>query len=197
MPAAAEVTQLLERACSGDGVAVERLLPMLYDELRDLAQRQLSRERKNHTLQATALVHEAFLKLVVQDKQSYANRAQFVALAATAMRRVLVNHAVARKTDKRGGALARVTLDEVAEALEDRVADLEALDSALKKLEQLDPAKARLVELRFFAGLTMDDAAQSLGIPLRTAERQWRMARAWLQQALADPGDALDTPRRP
>ena len=189
----AQVTRLLESCREGDAAALEQLMPLVYDELRGLAGRQLSRERIDHTLQATALVNEAFLKLVDQRNQSWQNRGHFLCVAAMAMRRILVNHAHAKKAAKRGGGRARVTLDEGAALFEERAEDLLALDTALTKLARVDDTKRQLVELRFFGGLTADEAAEVMGVSTRTVERQWRLARAWLRREIEgstdEPGD--------
>jgi len=184
---ASDVTQLLLRSRAGEPGALDRLMPLLYDELHRLAQARLRGERADHTLQATALVNEAWLKLVQQREQSWANRAHFLAIAATVMRRILVNHAEARRADKRGGGRPPITLHETAALVESRAADLLDVDAALQRLAQLDPEKSRLVELRFFAGLTDEEAAEVLGVSTRTVERHWRLARAWLRRELA-PG---------
>ena len=189
----AQVTRLLESCREGDAGALEQLMPLVYDELRGLAGRQLSRERIDHTLQATALVNEVFLKLVDQRNQSWQNRGHFLCVAAMAMRRILVNHAHAKKAAKRGGGRARVTLDEGAALFEERAEDLLALDTALTKLARVDDTKRQLVELRFFGGLTADEAAEVMGVSTRTVERQWRLARAWLRREIEgstdEPGD--------
>lgn len=181
-----EITALLESGRDGDTAAVERLLPLLYDELRAVAARHLKSERRGHTLQVTALVHEAYLELVEQDRQSYANRAHFLAIASQIMRRVLLHHAEKRHAQKRGGARERVTLDEAVAHLDGRAADVLAIDDALRRLAAIDADKARLVELRFFGGLTAEECAEVLGKSLRTIERDWRFARAWLRTQLTD-----------
>jgi RNA polymerase sigma-70 factor, ECF subfamily len=187
-----DVTQLLLASRAGESGALDRLMPLLYDELHRMAASRLRGERADHTLQATALVNEAWLKLVQQREQSWANRAHFLAIAATVMRRILVNHAEARRADKRGGDRARITLHETAAVLETRAADLLDVDAALKRFAELDPEKARLVELRFFAGLTDEEAAQALGVSTRTVERHWRLARAWLRRELAPGRNAAE-----
>jgi RNA polymerase sigma factor (TIGR02999 family) len=177
------VTQALRAA--GEGVeAADEALPLLYEELRRLAQGFLRRERRDHTLQATALVHEAYLRLVRQRSAGFQNRAEFFSAAAQIMRRVLTDHARGRNRQKRGGGAMRRTLDTAVAELEDRTGDLVALDEALKRLSAVDPRKARLVELRFFAGLTMEEAAGILGVSLRSAERDWTVARDWLRGQL-------------
>ena len=163
----------------------EKLLPIVYDELRRLAAAYLKNERSDHTLQPTALVHEAYLKLADQKDLQWQDQTHFRALAATAMRQILVDHARRRATDKRGGDWLRVTLDEALAAAEDRNIDLLALDEALSSLAKLDHRKCRVVELRFFGGLTCDEAAHTLDISPKTAEADWYMARAWLRQQLS------------
>lgn len=175
-----DVTRILNQIDQGDTSAPEQLLPLVYDELRRLAAAKMAQEAAGQTLQATALVHEAYLKLVgSQTDQSYSNRRHFFAAAATAMRRILVDRARAKQTVKRGGDLQREPLADVADSLPD--AELLALHEALDKLKSEDPLKAELVELRYFAGLTGDQAAEVLGISPSTADRHWVFARAWLQ----------------
>jgi RNA polymerase sigma factor (TIGR02999 family) len=184
--AAGQVTRFLHAAADGDSSAARDLLILLYDELRTLAQRQLKGERADHTLQPTALVHEAYLKLLQQDTVGFRDRAQFFGAAANMMRRILIDHARSRLRTKRGGGAPRMRLDDVVAAFEERSIDLIALDEALEALAERDPRKASLVELRFFAGLGVEDAAQILGISLRTAERDWMLTRAWLRSALEE-----------
>lgn len=179
-----EVTRLLQAAGEDAVDAVNKLLPLVYDELRKLAAACFAREPSVATLQTTALVHEAYLRLVHQNRVGFEGRARFFAAAATVMRRILVDHARARRRKKRGGDAVRVTLDEALMVFEHRVPDVEALDEALTELAEIDPRKARVVELRFFAGASMEDAAGSLGVTTRTAERDWRFARAWLRDRL-------------
>ncbi len=180
-----EVTRLLQAAERGEKEALERLLPLIYDELRKLAQTMLADERTGHTLVATALVHEAWLRLVRQESVGANHRAQFFVAAATTMRRVLVDHARAKKREKRGGKVKREPLDESLAALEHNAGDLLELEEALTSLSELDPRKARLVELRFFAGLGMRESAEVLAISQRQAEREWTTARAFLKSRLA------------
>lgn len=182
-----QVTELLRAWSGGNSKAAERLFPLLYDELRLLAQRQLRRERSDHTLQPTALVHEAFLKMVDQREGALKNRMQFFALAAQAMRRVLLDHARAHVAAKRAGAWERVSLSEDAAAGGPRELDVIALDSALEELKVIDPEKVRLVELRFFAGLSVDEAAEVLRVSPATLARQWRLVKAWLFRRLEAP----------
>ncbi len=189
----ADVTVLLGLVRAGRADALDALLPVLYDELRAMAARQLGRERREHTLQATALVHEAWLKLVDQRAQDWQNRAHFLAIAATAMRRILVHHAEAVRAAKRGGGRSRVTLSDRPGEVSTDPLDVLALNEALVALAAEDPRKAKVVELRFFAGLENHEVALALGVTERTVERDWRMARAWLRKALAegaDPGAA-------
>jgi RNA polymerase sigma factor (TIGR02999 family) len=175
-----EVTRVLSGIEQGDPHAAEQLLPLVYDELRRLAARKLAQEKPGHTLQATALVHEAYLRLVGGEKPpSFQDRAHFFAAAAGAMRRILVDNARRKLTRKRGGGRRRQALEAVAAPEPD--AEVLALDEALDRLAAADPQKARLVELRYFAGLTGDQAAEVLGISPTTADRHWAFARAWLQ----------------
>jgi RNA polymerase sigma factor (TIGR02999 family) len=184
-----EITRLLQAAGTGAKDAVNQLLPRVYEELRQLAGACLAGERPGGTLQATALVHEAYLRLVRQESVGFEGRAQFFAAAATVMRRILVDHARARRREKRGGDAVRVTLDEALAVFESAVPDIMDLDAALAALAEIDPRKARLVELRFFAGVSMEDAAQMLGVTQRTVERDWRFARAWLRDRLMGEKD--------
>jgi RNA polymerase sigma factor (TIGR02999 family) len=183
-----DVTELLQRIDQGDPLAAEALLPVVYDELRQLAARQLSQERAGHTLNPTALVHEAYLRLVpqVDAAQPWNSRGHFFGAAAEAMRRVLVDHARHKRAEKRGGDRRRVSLDDHEIAAPERRRDLLALDAALSQFEQDQPQIAALVKLRYFAGLTMPQAAEALGIPLRTAERNWTYAKTWLLQAVTE-----------
>ncbi len=178
------ITKLLQTWSEGDQEAAERVLPLVYDELRHIASRQLRQEREGHTLQATAVVHEAYLRLQGQGGFEWPSRAHFFAFAAHLIRRILVDHARHRNRAKRGGGLERVTLAEAADLALERCPDLVALDEALTCLESLDPRKAAVVELRFFAGLTLDETAQHLGVSPETVGREWRRARAWLYDQL-------------
>lgn len=177
-----EVTRILSAIDEGDPSAADQLLPLVYDELRQLAAQRLAHERPGQTLQATALVHEAYLRLV--GDQHFDNRGHFFAAAAEAMRRILLNRARDKNRLKRGGERHRVDLDHIEIALDTKDEDLIALDEAITQLASEDPDAARLVNLRFFAGLTLKDAAVSLGLTRRTAERQWTYARAWLYARL-------------
>ena len=175
-----DVTQILSQIESGDPSAAEKLLPLVYDELRNLAAAKLAFEKPGQTLQATALVHEAYMRLVGSEThRTYHDRSHFFASAASAMRRILVDNARARRSDKRGGVRQRQPLEDVAAPLPDD--ELLALQEALDQLAAEDPLKAQLVELRYFAGLTGNQAAEVLGISPSTADRHWVFARAWLQ----------------
>ena len=185
---AQEVTRLLRDLSGGDPSALERLVPLVYGELREIATREMRKERGEHTLQATALVHEVFLRFLGATDLSWQSRAHFMHIAAQAMRRILVDHARARRAEKRGGDLVRVTLDEQLRAPDGHTADAVDIDDALRRLATLDERKARVVELRVFAGLSVEDTARVLGVSEPTVKREWRFARAWLQRALTDAG---------
>ena len=176
-----EVTRLLEAAVGGDQEALDRLVPLVYDDLRRLAHRQLNREGGGHTLQTTGLVHEAYLKLAGGASIGAANRAHFLAIAARAMRQVLVDYARRRKAEKRGGGVINVTLNDGEQGMEVSSDDLLALDDVL---EQLEPRQRQVVELRFFGGLEEKDIAEALNVSERTVRRDWVKARAWLYRAL-------------
>src|SRR4051794_25023284 len=180
-----DVTHILSAIDRGDPQAAEKLLPLVYDELRRLAAQRLAQEKPGQTLQATALVHEAYLRLVGADDPGWDSRGHFFAAAAEAMRRILVENARRKGRQKRGGALARVDLEEAELACPLPEEDLLALDEALARLAAEDPVKARLVELRFFAGLGLEDAAAALGVSAPTAKRYWRYARAWLHREVS------------
>jgi RNA polymerase sigma factor (TIGR02999 family) len=183
-----EVPGILRAIEQGDPQAAEQLLPLVYDELRRLAESKMAAQPAGHTLQATALVHEAFLRLVKDgDKRPWDGRGHFFAAAAEAMRRILVEHARRKKAVKHGGALTRRELieDQIAANFEPQE-DLLALDKALDELARTDPVKARLVNLRYFAGLTVDEAAELLGISTATAERYWAYARVWLHREICE-----------
>jgi RNA polymerase sigma-70 factor (ECF subfamily) len=183
-PSQEEVTDLLNGWGNGDQEALNRLMPLVYDELHRLASRYLRHERVGHTLQTTALVHEAYLKLVDQNKANWHNRVQFFAAAAKVMRHVLVDYARSRKAAKRGGDYCRLSLDEAAISSEEKDADLLVLNEALDNLAAIDPQQSRVVELRVFGGLTVEDTAEALGISARTVKREWSMAKAWLHQQI-------------
>lgn len=180
-----EISELLRAWSDGDREAAERFMPLIYDELRRQARRHLNRERANHTLQTTALVHEAFIRLNEQNKIKWQNRAHFLALAAQMMRRILVNYAVAQKREKRGGAEGTICLDEtVAIAVAEETVDLLALDEALLRLAKLDQRQVRIVELRYFSGLSIEETAEVLDISPATVKREWNMAKTWLRAEL-------------
>jgi RNA polymerase sigma factor (TIGR02999 family) len=179
------VTQLLVAWGEGDKAALDELMPVVYDELRRLAQRYLSRERPGHTLQTTALVHEAYLRLVDQRSVNWQNRAQFFGIAAQMMRRILINHAKDRHAKKRQGYAARVSLDDAVSFFEQRELDLVALDEALNGLALLDPQQTQIVELRFFGGLTIEEVAEVLGLSPATIKREWDSAKLWLRRQLS------------
>ncbi len=181
-----EVTQLLGDWRSGDAGALERLIPLVQPELHRLAHHYMSRERAGHTLQTTALINEAYLRLADESKPSWQNRNHFVAAAAQLMRRIMVDHARARLSLKRGGGAVRVTLDETALVTKSRSEELLALDEALESLAAQDPRKSQIVELRYFGGLTAGETADFLKLSLRTVEREWNMAKAWLYRALSE-----------
>lgn len=179
------VTQLLALAGTGDETALDRALPLVYDELRGLARRQLRREAEGHTLNSGALVHEAYIRLVDQTKVQWRDRGHFLAVATVAMRRILIDSARRRRAGRRGGGAQRVPLDRIDVATPDDHADLLLdLDTALSRLALLDERQARVVECRFFGGLTEEETAAALGIGLRTAKRDWAKARSWLYQEM-------------
>src|SRR5919199_366543 len=181
-----EVTKLLVDFAAGDREALDRLLPVVYDELRRIARRELRRERVDHTLTTTALVHEAYLTLVDQSRAQPGDRVRFFAVAATAMRRVLIEYARRRRAAKRGGGERPLSLDETAVAATDSAERLLALDDALTRLAALDPRQARVVECRYFGGLTEEETAEALGVTARTVRRDWVKAKGWLYRELHD-----------
>ena len=185
------VTRILSQLEQGDPTAAEQLLPLVYDELRKLAAARLAYEKPGQTLQATALVHDAYIRLVDQQRpQSWDSRGHFFAAAAEAMRRILVDAARSKASLKRGGLLERIELSEIADEKANQPVDLLALDEALTQLEREHAEKAQIIKLRFFAGLSLDEAAQAAGISRATAERRWAYARAWLFGRL-NPGSPL------
>jgi RNA polymerase sigma factor (TIGR02999 family) len=183
-PASGSVTELLRAWTGGDVTALDRVVPLVYEELRRQAQRYLRRETPGHTLQTTALVHEAYLRLVDQRTARWESRAQFFGIAAQLMRRILVDHARSHHAAKRGGSAIQVPLDEETAAAQEGDVDLIALDDALNRLAQLDERQAKVVELRYFTGLGIDETAEALGISPATVKREWTMARAWLKREL-------------
>jgi RNA polymerase sigma factor (TIGR02999 family) len=181
---AGEVTALLAQLGSRGPAAIDQLMSILYDELRRIASRQLRGERPDHTLETTALVHEAYVRLVGLDRISWQNRAHFLAVASQAMRRVLVDHAVSRRAKKRGGARQKVSLDDIDPGQAQPVETLVALDTALNRLEQIDPRLSRVVECRYFGGMSIEEAAAALHVSPATIKRDWGVARAWLNREL-------------
>jgi len=179
-----QVTDLLVDWSEGDQEALNKLMPLVYDELRRLARRHLRHERPSHTLQTTALVHEAYLKLVDQKNNNFQNRVQFFAVAAQVMRHILVDFARSRRAFKRGGDYCRLSLDEAALSSEEKDADLLSLNEALNSLAEIDPQQSRVVELRVFGGLTVEETAEALGVSPRTVKREWSMAKAWLHRQI-------------
>ena len=190
-----EVNRLLRDWGGGDQQALERLMPLIYQELRQLAHRCLYRERPGHTLQTTALVHEAYLKLIDQRDARWQNRAHFFAIAAQAMRRILVDSARRHTAVKRGGPAENLSLDEAANVSVEPDPILLPLDEALSRLEKMDEQQSRIVELRYFGGLTIEETAEVLGLSKDTVKNEWAMARAWLREALSDrtPEQAADS----
>ena len=180
-----EVTQLLADWSDGDEGALDKLIPLVHPELHRLAHHYMSRERTGHTLQTTALLNEAYLQLVDDSTRNWQNRTHFMATAAQLMRRIMVDHARERCSLKRGGGALRVTLDDTALVTEKRSEELLALDEALERLAAQDPRKSRIVELRYFGGLTEKETAAFLKLSDRTVRREWRMARTWLYRALS------------
>lgn len=183
-PEDVDVTKILKKASGGDDSAVRRLMPLVYNELRALAESYLQRERPDHTLQATALVHEAYVRLIKQEDVEWQNRAHFFGVAAQAIRRILVDHARGRQRAKRGGNRQRVHLDEDIALTKEPDLDLLALNEAMEKLAAFHERAARVVELRFFGGLSREEVAEFLGVSLRTVGDDWRLARAWLRRGL-------------
>jgi RNA polymerase sigma factor (TIGR02999 family) len=181
-----DLTQLLVQWRAGDRTALDRLMPLVYDELHLIAGRYLSRERPGHTLQSTALVHEAYLRLVDQTRSDWESRTHFFAVAATIIRNILVDHARARQTAKRGGPAPALALDEALAVPNKRDLDLVALDDALTSLSRLDPQQGRIVELRFFGGLSIEETADVLEISPSTVKRDWILAKAWIFRAIAN-----------
>ena len=191
-PAAGDVTQLLADVQNGRADATPQLIPLVYDELRRLARQQMRRERPDHTLQPTALVHEAYFRLVNQPDRTWQTRTHFIRIAAQVMRRMLIDHARARRTAKREGGL-RVPLEEPLLVTEEQSDELLALNEALERLAQFDARQSRVVELRFFGGLTVEETAEALDLSPKTVKRDWCVARAWLHREVTKSG--RDDPR--
>ncbi len=184
--ASPEVTQLLLDWNNGDQAALDELLPLVNVELRLLAKRYMRRESPGHTLQTSALVNEAYLRLIDQKHVQWQNRAHFLGIAAQLMRRILIDHARSHHYAKRGGGALRVSLDESAAVTEAKAAELMAVDEAVQKLAALDARKGRIVELRFYGGLTEEETAEVLGVSIPTVQREWRAAKAWLHRMLTE-----------
>jgi RNA polymerase sigma factor (TIGR02999 family) len=186
MPPAADTTQLLAQVARGNQQSLTELTTVVYDELRAIATKYLAHEKPGHTLQPTALVHEAFLRLVNQREVVWKGRSHFYGIAAQMMRRILVDHARAKLREKRGGARQRITLREELTVSNQRDADVLAVEEALEKLAELDPVQAKIVELRFFGGMTVEEVAEVLGMSKRSVERHWTAIRAWLRRELSE-----------
>jgi RNA polymerase sigma-70 factor (ECF subfamily) len=188
-PPADEVTRLLAELNRGNEHALSELMPLIYAELKRLAGYYLQQERPNHTLQATALVHEAYVRLVGQRQQHWQNKNQFVRVAASIMRRILVDYSRGHDAEKRGGKGGKILLDETRIVLKGRTADIVAVDEVLNRLAKLDPQQADVVELRFFAGLSIEEAAGALGISPATVKRDWNVAKIWLAREMKSNKD--------
>ena len=187
-----EVTQLLADWSKGDKSALDKLLPLVHAELRRIARRQMSHERPGHTLQATALINEVYLKLLGQESFEWQNRAHFFAVCAQMMRRILIDHARAHTREKRGGGAVQVSLDKAVVIANEQAEHLLALDEALRSLENLDAQKAKIVELRYFGGLSLEETAEVLDISPRTVRREWQRSKAWLYRMISE-GTADET----
>lgn len=179
-----EITRLLQESSAGDEISLEKLLPMVYDELRRLAASYFRRERINHTLQPTALVHEAYLRLVGQENVNWQNRAHFFGIAANLMRQILINYAESHNAEKRGGGETYLALDEAISFFQKKDVNIIALNEALEILAQISPRQSRIVEFRFFGGLTIDETAEILKVSPMTVKRDWEMAKTWLYREL-------------
>jgi RNA polymerase sigma factor (TIGR02999 family) len=193
-PSPDQITEQLIAWTKGDEGALERLIPAVYQELRRMADRYLRKEIPGHSLQPTALVHEAYLRLIDQTRVEWQNRAHFFGVAAQMMRRILVDHAKTKHREKRGGAAFKVPLDEASVYANERAAELVALDDALQALAEFDDRKSRIVELRYFGGLTVEETAQVLDVSPQTVMRDWNLAKAWLYQQLGKTRGAENRP---
>jgi RNA polymerase sigma-70 factor (ECF subfamily) len=189
MSDAHSVTQLLEQWNHGDREALDKLMPLIYEELHKMAKRYMSQQNPGHTLQTTALIHEAYLRMVKQKEKHFQNRAHFFGVAAQAMRHILVDYARARQAGKRGGGVRPVSLEEAALVSPERAGELVAFDEALKELEELSQRQSRVVELRYFGGLSVDETATVLKVSPETVMRDWTMAKTWLHRALSPAGE--------
>lgn len=181
-----DVTKLLEAWSDGDGKVLDQLMPLVYDELHRMAKRYMSSQPSGHTLQTTELIHEAYLKLVGSKEKRWQNRAHFFGVAAQAMRHILVDHARSRQSEKRGGATQMIELDEAAIVSSSRAEEIVALDDALLRLSDLDQRKSRVVELRYFGGLNIDETAEVLKVSPETIIRDWKFAKTWLLREMSD-----------
>lgn len=188
-PSPGQVTRLLNEWSDGDSTALDELMPILYDELRGLAAHYLRRERADHTLQPTALVHEAYFRLVAQNDVHWQSRAHFFGVAAQMMRRVLIDHAKSHRRAKRGGGLIKVELDQAAGLSEEQAVEVIALDDALDALARIDLRKSKIVELRYFGGLSVEETAEVLSVSPNTVMRDWAMAKAWLYNEIKGEED--------
>jgi len=188
MSASHSVTKLLEQWNSGDAEALDKLMPLIYEELRKMARRYMRQQNSGHTLQTTALIHEAYLRMVKLKEKHFENRAHFFGVAAQAMRHILVDYARQRHTAKRGGGVRPISLEEAAIVSQERAAELVAFDEALKELEALSTRQSRVVELRYFGGLSIEETAKVLSVSPETVMRDWNMAKSWLHRALK-PGE--------
>jgi RNA polymerase sigma factor (TIGR02999 family) len=184
-----QVTRLLNDWSDGDSTALDELIPIIYDELRSLAAHYLRRERADHTLQPTALVHEAYFRLVDQKEVHWQSRAHFFGVAAQMMRRVLIDHAKSHRRAKRGGGLLKLDLDQAAGLSEEQAGEVIALDDALEELARIDPRKGKTIELRYFGGLSVEETAEVLGVSPNTVMRDWAMAKAWLYNEIKGEDD--------
>lgn len=184
-PSSNNVTQMLHDWSKGDQKILDRLIPIVYEELRRQATRYLRRERPGHTLQTTALIHEAYIRLIDQKSVRWQNRAHFFAISAQLMRRILVDHARSRQAAKRGGSDIKLPLEEAMIVSQGREVNLVALDEALERLAVIDPQQSRVVELRFFSGLSVEETAEVLGVSPRTVTRDWNVAKAWLRREIS------------
>ncbi len=185
-PSLGNVTQMLHDWSDGDREALDKLIPIVYAELRRQAARYLRRERPGHTLQTTALIHEAYLRLIDQRDVRWQNRAHFFAISAQLMRRILVDHARSRQAAKRGGSNVKLPLEEAMIVSDGKEIDLVVLDEALERLAAIDPQQSRVVELRFFSGLSVEETAEVLGVSPRTVKRDWNVAKAWLRREISE-----------
>jgi RNA polymerase sigma factor (TIGR02999 family) len=183
-PTESDITRILHSWSKGDPDALEQLMPIVFEELKNIARQYMGKESKGHTLQPTALVNEVYLQLVGRRSVQWSNRAHFYGSSAQLMRRILVDHARSRRTAKRGGEVFRISLDEVHDIPQQKSVDLISLDDALKDLEKLDARQARIVEMRFFTGLSIEAVAEALGISATTVKREWLTARLWLLREL-------------